>query len=268
VKKSWLNLWVLLQLVVAAGCGSGTTLQTSTSITSVSDTCSPTTIQSAQTSQCTATVQGTGSFTTAVNWTASAGTIATSGIYTAPTLTTATQVTITATSVQDPTKSGSTAAHLKCNPKFILCGEAPSHRGCRHSGIAFTSEHLLLEGKIPRISRKSHRLTIKKLPYKEGSATIVWNALYSLGIEKRTILWNTLQCTLINRETNSQIEHQLLPSLKSSASLPCRCSLPNFLQRKLLPSAKRLQDCSTRWASFTHPCVIPPTVERPNLSKG
>src|SRR5580704_12520337 len=97
------------------------------------------------------------------------------------------------------------AAHLKCNPKFILCGEAPSHRGCRHSGIAFTSEHLLLEGKIPRISRKSHRLTIKKLPYKEGSATIVWNALYSLGIEKRTILWNTLQCTLINRETNSQI---------------------------------------------------------------
>jgi hypothetical protein len=85
------------------------------------------------------------------------------------------------------------AAHLKCNPKFILCGEAPSHRGCRHSGIAFTSEHLLLEGKIPRISRKSHRLTIKKLPYKEGSATIVWNALYSLGIEKRTILWNALQ---------------------------------------------------------------------------
>jgi len=35
------------------------------------------------------------------------------------------------------------AAHLDCNPRFILCGEAPSYRGCRHSGIAFTSEHLL-----------------------------------------------------------------------------------------------------------------------------
>lgn len=85
------------------------------------------------------------------------------------------------------------AAHLACDPDFILCGEAPSYRGCRHSGIAFTSEHLLLEGRIPRISRMSHRLTIKKDPYKEGSATTVWNALYSLGIEKRTILWNTLQ---------------------------------------------------------------------------
>ncbi len=62
------------------------------------------------------------------------------------------------------------AAHLDCDPKFILCGEAPSYRGCRHSGIAFTSEHLLLvEGKIPRMSPVSHRLTIKKGPYKEGS---------------------------------------------------------------------------------------------------
>jgi uracil-DNA glycosylase len=85
------------------------------------------------------------------------------------------------------------AAHLACNPKFILCGEAPSYRGCRHSGIAFTSEHLLLEGRIPGISRVSQRLTIKKGPYKEGSATTVWNVMYDLGIEKRTILWNALQ---------------------------------------------------------------------------
>ena len=86
------------------------------------------------------------------------------------------------------------AAHLDCDPEFILCGEAPSYRGCRHSGIAFTSEHLLLEeGKIPRMSPVSHRLTIKKGPYKEGSATIVWKELYRLGIQQRTVLWNALQ---------------------------------------------------------------------------
>jgi hypothetical protein len=86
------------------------------------------------------------------------------------------------------------AAHLDCNPKFILCGEAPSYRGCRHSGIAFTSEHLLLEeGKVPRMSPVSHRLTIKKGPYKEGSATTVWKELYRLGIQERTVLWNALQ---------------------------------------------------------------------------
>jgi hypothetical protein len=90
------------------------------------------------------------------------------------------------------------AAHLDCIPKFILCGEAPSHRGCRHSGIAFTSERQLLHGiplhgQIPRISPISYRLTSRARPYSESSATIVWRALYELGIEKHTILWNALQ---------------------------------------------------------------------------
>ena len=85
------------------------------------------------------------------------------------------------------------AAHLDCEPEFVLCGEAPSYRGCRHSGIAFTSECLLLDGRIPRISPMSHRLTSGANPYSEPSATIVWKALYDLGIEKRTILWNALQ---------------------------------------------------------------------------
>jgi hypothetical protein len=85
------------------------------------------------------------------------------------------------------------AAHLDCNPAFILCGEAPSHRGCRHSGIAFTSECLLLEGRIPGIPKTNHRLTSRPRPYFELSAKIVWDELYALGIEERTILWNALQ---------------------------------------------------------------------------
>jgi hypothetical protein len=36
------------------------------------------------------------------------------------------------------------------------------------------------------------RLTSKRLPYAERSATIVWDELYKLGIRKRTILWNVL----------------------------------------------------------------------------
>jgi hypothetical protein len=85
------------------------------------------------------------------------------------------------------------AAHLDCDPEFVLCGEAPSYLGCRHSGIAFTSERLLLDGEIPRISPMSQRLTSRPRPYSEPSATIVWKALYNLSIEKRTILWNALQ---------------------------------------------------------------------------
>ena len=85
------------------------------------------------------------------------------------------------------------AAHLACVPKFILCGEAPSHRGCRHSGIAFTSECQLLDGRIPRIPKMNHRLTSGDDPYFERSAKIVWDELYKLEIEESTILWNALQ---------------------------------------------------------------------------
>jgi len=83
-------------------------------------------------------------------------------------------------------------AHLDCEPRFILCGEAVGYQGCRHSGIAFTSERLLGEGVIPRVAQTG-RLTSRRLPYSEPSATIVWKALYQHGIETQTILWNALQ---------------------------------------------------------------------------
>src|SRR5271165_4831722 len=83
-------------------------------ITSVTVTCSPSTIQSSQTSQCSATVTGTGNFSNAVTWSASAGTISSTGLFTAPVVSSTTSVTITATSVQDSTMSGT--ATITVNP--------------------------------------------------------------------------------------------------------------------------------------------------------
>ena len=85
------------------------------------------------------------------------------------------------------------ALHLDCNPEFILAGEAPGYQGCRYSGIAFTSERLLGEGAIPRIPALAGRLSDRRLPFSEPSATIVWKTLYRLGIADRTILWNAMQ---------------------------------------------------------------------------
>ena len=85
------------------------------------------------------------------------------------------------------------ALHLDCNPKFILAGEASGYQGCRYSGIAFTSERLLGEGAIPRIPALSGRLSTRRLPFSEPSATIVWKTLYKLGIAEQTILWNAMQ---------------------------------------------------------------------------
>lgn len=85
------------------------------------------------------------------------------------------------------------ALHLDCDPEFILAGEAPGYQGCRYSGIAFTSERLLGEGAIPRIPASTGRLSTRRLPFSEPSATIVWKTLHRLGIEQRTILWNAMQ---------------------------------------------------------------------------
>jgi acid phosphatase len=64
----------------------------------------PAAVAAGATSQCNAAVQGTGSFSSGVTWSASAGTINTSGLFTAPAL--PESVTVTATSTQDASKSG------------------------------------------------------------------------------------------------------------------------------------------------------------------
>lgn len=85
------------------------------------------------------------------------------------------------------------SAHLDCDPRFILCGEAIGFAGGRHSGMAFTSERLLLEGFIPRVEIPAQRLTSRNPPFSEPSATIVWKALHRLAIAEHTILWNAVQ---------------------------------------------------------------------------
>lgn len=81
------------------------------SITSVAVTCDPSSLATDATSQCNATVQGTGSYSSAVTWSASAGTIDSSGFFTAPT--SVGTVTVTATSTQDATKSGTAMVRVQ-----------------------------------------------------------------------------------------------------------------------------------------------------------
>ncbi len=77
--------------------------------------------------------------------------------------------------------------------RYVLCGEAVGYAGAVHSGIPFTSERLLVQGAIPRVTDCLHgRLTTRKLPFSEPSATIVWSKLYELGIAEQTILTNSV----------------------------------------------------------------------------
>ena len=123
-------------LALLAACSSGSSTPTTPTITLVSAVCSPTSIASQQTTQCTATVAGTGSFSSTVFWTASpGGTITTgTGLFTADIVPFTTQVTITATSAQDSSKSGSTtitvasagavtSVNAACNPSTVQTGQ-------------------------------------------------------------------------------------------------------------------------------------------------
>ncbi|MCB9964247.1 MAG: uracil-DNA glycosylase [Rhodospirillales bacterium] len=82
-------------------------------------------------------------------------------------------------------------SHLRCpQPSIILLGEAPGYQGCRYSGMAFTSERLLMETGLPRVPKLSRRITTRPRPWSEPSATIVWGILQDLGVAEHAVLFN------------------------------------------------------------------------------
>jgi len=101
-------LFAIVSITVMAACGGGSSGGggNTPTITSVTASCSPSTVASGLTSNCSASVMGTGNFSSTVTWTTSAGQISSAGVLTAPIVTGNSTVTVTATSAQDSSKSG------------------------------------------------------------------------------------------------------------------------------------------------------------------
>lgn len=80
----------------------------------------------------------------------------------------------------------------KVNPKIILVGEAPGYRGCRLTGVPFTSEHLLMnnmKGLSLFGKQNGYRLAAEKDKLmKEATATIIWETLTQHDI--MVLSWN------------------------------------------------------------------------------
>ena len=93
-------------------------------ITSVSVTCFASSVGTGQTNQCSATVQGTGNFNTAVTWSASVGSVSGTGLFTAPG--TSGPATVTATSVA-ASKSGSAGVTVVTLQKAGFTYEGLTH---------------------------------------------------------------------------------------------------------------------------------------------
>ena len=153
------TLLVCVIALILAACG-GVTSRTqsspiSPSISSVSVACTPSAVAMKATSQCNASVLGTGGFSSGVTWSASGGRINASGIFTAPAL--PGTVTVTATSTQDTTKSGTaivtvqstpptvTSVAVTCNPSTVAvnvtsqCHAAVQGTGTYSSGVTWSA---------------------------------------------------------------------------------------------------------------------------------
>ena len=72
------------------------------------------------------------------------------------------------------------------DPRILLVGEAPSYRGGRLTGIAFTSESIMMN--VLGAERGYRKATPGPKLSTEASATMVWATIRQ--IEPRPLLWN------------------------------------------------------------------------------
>ena len=76
--------------------------------------------------------------------------------------------------------------------RVMLMGEAPSHRGCRFSGIAFCSE-TELKHKPDLVARRPLVMTSRDAavkPQRERSAAVIWDEIERCGRPYEIVLWN------------------------------------------------------------------------------
>lgn len=78
------------------------------------------------------------------------------------------------------------AALRRQGPGWLLVGEAPGYRGCRLTGVPFTSEDVVLRASVP--GRPAVAATARPRPQREATATMVWQVLSRLGVSP--VLWN------------------------------------------------------------------------------
>lgn len=78
--------------------------------------------------------------------------------------------------------------HLSSNPPALwLVGEAPGYRGCRETGIPFTSPAILAHCENKFFMENRHRFALEK-PTKESTATSIWASIES--VLDMPLLWN------------------------------------------------------------------------------
>lgn len=76
--------------------------------------------------------------------------------------------------------------HISCEPRLILLtGDADA--SARLTGIPFTSEDLITQGRIPRVD--TEQITVAPEPGGSWKSSLIWNELDRAGLAGQTIIW-------------------------------------------------------------------------------
>lgn len=80
-------------------------------------------------------------------------------------------------------------SHLSCEPKVIILssGYGPSSLPGKYSGIPYTTEELIMQGKVPRLIRE--RFTYAAKMPSDWKANALWNEMSFFGLERDFVHW-------------------------------------------------------------------------------
>ena len=147
------------------------------------------------------------------------------------------------------------AAYLEARrgtARVLLLGEAPSHRGCRFTGIAFCSETELVAR--PQLVAR-HRLQLtsaeaKAKPQRERSAAVIWSEIERAGKPFEVVLWNAFPWHPYSGD-GVKTNRRPRPAEVMQGRAPFEALLRCFTRElRVFAAGKVAEDALRRWGGF------------------
>lgn len=134
--------------------------------------------------------------------------------------------------------------------RILLLGEAPSHRGCRFTGIAFCSE-VELTHKRDLVARHPLQLTSSAdKPVRERSAAVIWDELERGGCAREVVLWNAFPWHPHGIEATTTNRKPRLPEVQQGRDA-FEALMGCFTHRlRVLAVGKVAEDALARWGGL------------------
>ena len=140
---------------------------------------------------------------------------------------------------------------LEKSARVLLLGEAPSHRGCRFSGIAFCSEVELVH-KRDLVARAPLALTSvhsHEKPMRERSAAVIWDEIDRAGCAREVVLWNAFPWHPHGEAVTSNRKPKLTEVAQGKKALEALLSCFSY-KLSIFAVGKVAEDALRRWGQI------------------